>query len=552
MLGKVLGKLEQTASAIAAPVAMDHGTTMTTAWGAPIPEAKYSLTAGPNGPVLMQDAVLQEKIGMFARERTPPRNVHALGFGGFGKFTVTHDITKYSMAAIFSKVGNTCETFTRFSGVFTERGDADLIRDLRGWATKFYTTDGNWDMLAVNTPAFNARDMKVGPDAVHAFKRDPRTAEWNSNQTWDFVATHPEALHTQLMIWTDRVGTPKSFRYQHFFPCNTFSMTNAEGLRHWVRFHLVSQQGWEGMSRQEAQLIAGEDPNFLAREMREAVEKGMYPKWKMFIQVMPEAQGYQLPIAFDCTKVWKHEDFPLIEVGELEVNKWPENYHTTTEVVAFSPGRLVPGIGVSPDRLLQGRLPLYDMTQAHRLGPNYPQIPINCPFASKVHNPWSFQGNHPGVDQFNANVWPHYYLSLFGNKYTPDPKYKEAPMATTGPADYYPVPNEYSDADIYAQPREFLAVLPEAEKANLISNLAFSFSSLDPRVVTANLAHFRNISPEFEAAVSVALDAYKANMTTASLGKAALMKIRQELGNPPHSIVEPTAGHRTSATTQAL
>lgn len=532
---KVLGKIEQAANAMIQPMPNSHGSTMTTINGAPIPEAKYSLTAGQLGPVLLQDSVLLEKIGMFARERTPPRNVHALGFGGFGKFTVTHDITRYCSAAIFSKIGNTCETFTRFSGVFTERGDADLVRDLRGFATKFYTTDGNWDMLAVNTPAFNVRDMKAGPDTIHAFKRDPRTGEWNGNQTWDFVATHPEGLQTQLMVWTDRVGTPRSFRMQHFFPCNTFSMINDKKERHWVRFHMVSQQGWEGMTRDEALLIASEDPNFLAREMREAVESGMHPKWKMFIQVMPEAEGYSNHVAFDCSKVWKHAEFPLIEVGELVVNRWPNNYHTTTEVVAFSPAHLVPGIGASPDRLLQGRMLLYDMTQAHRLGSNYPQIPINCPFASKSNNHWSFQGQEPGTAAFDKNVFPAYYPSLFGDRYVPDPSLKEPPLAMTGAANYYPFINEHSDADIYAQPRDFLQALPVNEMDNLIDNLGYTLSGVDPRVVHAITNHFMHISVEFGTKVTQSIEKHK---KVEGPGRATAKAMRMAMGNPPASHVE--------------
>lgn len=541
MLASIGQTVERAKDILSAPIPATHGDTMTTVFGAPIGEAKYSLTAGQFGPVLLQDTVLQEKIAFFARERTPPRNVHALGFGGFGKFTVTNDITKYSCADIFSKVGNTCETFTRFSGVFTERGDADTTRDLRGWATKFYTKDGNWDMLAVNTPAFNARDMKVGPDAIHAFKRDPRTGEWYSNQTWDFVATHPEALQTQLMIWTDRVGTPKSFRLQNFFPCNTFSMINANKERTWVRFHLLSQQGWEGMTREQALLVAGEDPNFLSREMREAIDQGMFPKWKMCIQVMKEEEGYQKNFAFDCTKVWRHEDYPLIEVGELEVNRWPKDYHSTVEVAAFSPARVPPGIGFSPDRLLQGRLPLYDMTQAHRLGSNYMQTGVNCPFASKPNQFWAFQGNEPGATDYNRNHWPHYYPSLFGAKFHPDPKYNEPPLAVTGPAAFYPFPNEYSDEDIYQQPREFIAVMNDAERNSLVDNLGYSLGAVDPRVSDAILAHFAQINPEFGGRVASSINEYRSGRKT-NEGREVVNKLRMSLGNPPKSVVETQAG----------
>jgi len=289
------------------------------------------------------------------------------------------------------------------------------------------------------------------------------------------------------------------------------------------------------MTKDEAQLIAGEDPNFLSREMREAVEKGMYPKWKMYIQVMKEEEGYLKPFAFDCTKVWKHAEYPLIEVGELEVNRWPNDYHTTTEVVAFSPARVIPGIGYSPDKLLQGRIPLYDETQAHRLGPNHQQLPINCPFASKPNQVWAYQGSYP-VTEYNRNHFPHYYPSLFGG-YQPDPMYKEPPLTVTGPADYYPPPNEYSDADIYAQPREFLAATSAADYASLVDNLGYALSGVDPRVVQANLAHFSKIDEAFGMQVTESINAY-VSASKSTPGRLAAWKIRADLGNPPTSMLE--------------
>jgi len=282
------------------------------------------------------------------------------------------------------------------------------------------------------------------------------------------------------------------------------------------------------------QVIAGEDPNFLSREMREAVDKGMFPKWKMFIQVMKEAEGYQKPVAFDCTKVWKHDEYPLIEVGEIEVNRWPEDYHTTVESVAFSPARVVPGIGFSPDKLLQGRLPLYDITQAHRLGPNHQQLPINCPFA-KTNQFHAFQGTHP-VTETNKNHWPHYYGSLFGGL-QPDPDYKEPALATTGPADYYPPPNEYSDEDIYLQPREFLQATSDADRSCLVDNLGYALSGVDPKIVTVLMGHFEKIDSTFARLVKERTTLYLTRKQS-SAGRMAAERIRMELGNPPASIVE--------------
>lgn len=468
---------------------------MTMATGCPIAHAKNSLTAGPTGPVLMQDTVLMEKMNQFAREKIPARNVHALGFGGHGSFTVTQDISKHSFARVFSSVGKKTQVFVRFSGVFTEQGDPDTLRDLRGFAVKFYTDEGNWDVLCVNTPVFSARDMKVGPDAVHAFKRDPRTAEWYPTQTWDFIATHPESLHNVLMMYTDRVGTPLSFRQQNWFPCNTFSFINEAKERFWIRFHFVSEQGWNGMTQDQALLLAGEDPNFLSREMRQAIENGHYPKWRLCYQVMTELEGYAKPqLAFDCTKAWPHSDYPLHEIGIIEVNKFSTDYFAEVEQVAFSPANVPPGISFSPDKLLQGRLMLYDSTQYHRLGPNFKQIPINEP-KGVVPNTMYTGGAHRHDIKPNGG-WPHYFPSLFGGL-QPNPTYIEPPLRIDGNAGFYDFPGEGSDEDYYAQAREFLKVTSPEDRRSLIINLGTSLHRVVDKVVTAILEHFSRIDPTF-------------------------------------------------------
>jgi catalase len=465
---------------------------MTMATGCPIAHAKNSLTAGPSGPVLLQDTTLLEKLGHFAREKIPARNVHALGFGAHGTFTVTKDVHNHSYAKLFSSVGKKTDVFVRFSGVFTEQGDPETIRDLRGFAIKFYTEEGNWDVLAVNTPVFNARDMKVGPDAIHAFKRDPRTAAWNPTQTWDFIATHPESLHNVLMIYTDRVGTPLSFRYQHWFPCNTFSFINEAKQRFWVRFHFVSEQGWKGMTQDQAFALAGEDPNFHSRDMRQAIEKGMFPKWRLCYQVMTEEEGYAKPeLAFDSTKAWPHANYPLIEIGVIEVNKMASDYFAEVEQVAFSPATVVPGISFSPDKLLQGRLMLYDDTQFHRLGPNFKQIPINQPHGI-VANTMYTGGAHR--HDTKPGVWPHYYPSLFGGL-KPNPTYIDPPLRVTGHADYYDFVNEGTDQDYYAQARELLQVTTPEDRRSLVVNLGTSLYRVATEVENAVLTHFEKIEP---------------------------------------------------------
>jgi catalase len=499
---------------------------MTMATGCPIAHNKNSLTAGPTGPVLMQDIVLQEKIGQFAREKIPARNVHALGFGAHGTFTVTNDISKHSYAKVFSAIGKKTEVFVRFSGVFTEQGDPDTIRDLRGFAVKFYTEEGNWDVLCVNTPVFNARDMKVGPDAIHAFKRDPRTAEWNPTQTWDFIATHPESLHNVLMIYTDRVGTPLSFRQQNWFPCNTFSFINSAKKRFWIRFHFISEQGWKGMTQDQGFLLAGEDPNFLSREMRQAIEKGMFPRWKLCYQVMSEEEGYAKPqLAFDCTKAWPHEQYPLIDIGVLEVNKFAQDYFAEVEQVAFSPAVVPPGISFSPDKLLQGRLMLYDVTQHHRLGPNFKQIPINEP-KGVVPNTMYTGGAHRHDLKPNGG-WPHYSPSLFGGL-QPNPAYIDPPMKIDGAADFYDMPGEGSDSDYYGQARDFLKVTTAEDRSSLIENLSTSLHRVADRVVTAILAHFNQIEPAFATAVRESILMRK-NGSKATPGNPVLKQFNQQL-----------------------
>jgi len=325
---------------------------LTRATGCPIGHVKDSMTCGSQGLLVVQDIDLLEKVLHFNTEKTPPRNVHALGSGCYGTFTCTNgELSKYTTADLFSEVGKKTDLVARFSGVFTEVGDAETQRDPRGFAMKFYTKEGNWDLLCINAPVFPSRDMKVGVDQIHAFKRDPRTGLWNPTQTWDYVANHPEALHHMTMLYTDRVGTPQSYRCQDYYGVHTFSMVNQNKERVWIKFHFISEQGKRGFTLNEAKAVAGEDPNFLSHDLYENISKGNFPKWKMMIQVMPEDEGYKSAWTFDPTKIWKHTDYPLIEVGEIEINRNVTDFFTESEQVAFSPASLVPGIGFSPDKV---------------------------------------------------------------------------------------------------------------------------------------------------------------------------------------------------------
>jgi len=495
---------------------------LTTNSGCPISHNKNSLTAGPTGPVVLTDYPLLEKIKHFTREKIPPRNVHGPGYGALGVFTATNpNIAKYSMAKVF-QAGKKTKFVARFSGVFVEQGEPDTYRDLRGLALKFKTEEGNWDLLMVNTPIFNCRDMKIGPDAVHALKKDPRTGMSNPNTFWDFIGHHPEAVHHTLMYFTDRVGTPASFRHQNWFGANTYSFINDKKERFFVRFHVTTDLPWIGLTEVQAKAVAGEDPGYLGRDLKAAIERGEFPKWKVQVQIMTEDQGYAMPnIAFDCTKAWKHDDFPLVELGVIECNENPIDYFTQVEEVAFSPARVVPGIGFSPDKLLQGRLLVYDDAQNHRIGANYKQLPINCP----LH----INSNYDSGGEMNlrtADRFPNYQGSVFNqNEPLPNPAYMEPPLRSDGPVDFYDAPGEGTDLDYYVQAREFLQVMEPKEYQNMCKNIATALVKADIRVITLMMKHFNAINPKLGSTLtSLMEDLSKGNVSATAALYAQLLK----------------------------
>ncbi len=324
--------------------------------GAPVPDNQNAMTAGPRGPLLMQDFWFLEKMANFDREVIPERRMHAKGSGAFGTFTVTHDITPFTKAHIFSEIGKKTEMFARFSTVAGERGAADAERDIRGFALKFYTDEGIWDLVGNNTPVFFFRDPMIFPDLNHAVKRDPKTNMRSANNNWDFWTLLPEALHQVTIVMSDR-GIPNGYRHMHGFGSHTYSFINRDNVRHWVKFHFRTQQGIENLSNEEAASIIGHDRESAQRDLFDAIERGDFPKWKLYVQIMTEEQAKTYRFhPFDLTKVWSKKDFPLIPVGEFELNKNPENYHADVEQAAFNPTNIVPGIGFSPDKMLQGRL----------------------------------------------------------------------------------------------------------------------------------------------------------------------------------------------------
>ncbi len=353
--------------------------TLRRAGGQPVDNNEDSMTAGLRGHLSIQDMWLMEKHAHFNREIIPERRMHAKGWGAWGTFKVEHDITKYTKAKIFSEVGKTCDIFLRFSTVAGERGAADAERDIRGFAVKFYTEDGNWDIVGNNTPVFFFRDPMKFIDLNHAVKRDPRTNMRSANTNWDFWTSLPESLLQVTITMSDR-GIPSSFRHMHGFGSHTYSMVNDEGERVWVKYHFRSEQGVMNFTDQEAATVVASDRESSGRDLYEAIEKKQFPRWKLYIQVMTEEQAEKHPVdPFDLTKMWLKEDYPLIPVGTIELNRNADNYFQDVEQAAFTPANIVPGLGFSPDRMLQARMLTYSDAHRYRLGVNHHQIPVNAP-----------------------------------------------------------------------------------------------------------------------------------------------------------------------------
>lgn len=453
----------------------DKQSRLTTVNGCPVADNQNVKTAGPRGPLLMEDFWFIEKLAHFDREVIPERRMHAKGSGAYGTFTVTHDISAFTKAKLFSEVGKQTEVFTRFSTVAGERGAADAERDIRGFAIKFYTEEGNWDMVGNNTPVFFLRDPLKFPDLNHAVKRDPRTNMRSAQSNWDFWTHLPEALHQITVVMSDR-GIPKTYRHMHGFGSHTFSFINADNERFWVKFHFKSQQGIENLTNADSANIIANDRESHQRDLYEAIEQGNYPRWDFKVQIMPEkdAETYRFH-PFDLTKVWPHADYPLIDVGVLELNRNPENYHAEVEQSAFNPSNIVPGIGFSPDKMLQGRLFSYGDTQRYRLGVNHAQIPVNaprCPVAS-FHRDGAMRvdGNYGSTKAYEPN-------SL--NLWQEQPNMKEPPLKSSG--DNYQWDYREDDDDYYTQPGMLFRLMTPEQQQVLFQNTATEMESVDESI----------------------------------------------------------------------
>lgn len=475
-----------------------HKPYLSAANGHPIADNQNTITAGRRGPAMLQDWWLIEKLAHFARERIPERVVHAKGSGAFGTLTITQDITRYSKAAVFAQVGKQTPAFLRFSTVAGERGAADAERDVRGFALKFYTEEGNWDVVGNNTPVFFIRDPLKFPDFIHSQKRDPKSNLRSNVAAWDFWTRHPEALHQVTILMSDR-GIPQNYRQMHGFGSHTYRFVNAADEGFWVKFHFKSMQGIANWSDAEAAQVVANDRESAQRDLFAAIAGGEYPRWRFCVQVMSEAEAATYPInPFDLTKVWPHGDYPLIEVGILELNRNPENYFAEVEQVAFTPANLVPGIAASPDKMLQGRLFSYGDAHRYRLGINHHQIPVNaprCPFARIFHRDGAgrVDGNLGGTVNYQPN-----HLDAFPEA----PEGAEPTLALEGRMARH---SHREDADYYSQAGALFRLMSPAQQQALCGNIARHIRGVPQEIVTQALAHFRLADPAYGAGVEEAI-----------------------------------------------
>ena len=464
--------------------------TLTTSAGAPVSDNQNSETAGPRGPLLMQDYQLLEKLAHQNRERIPERAVHAKGWGAHGTLTITNDITKYTKAKLFGAVGKKTDMLARFSTVAGEAGAADAERDVRGFSLKFYTEEGNWDLVGNNTPVFFVRDPYKFPDFIHTQKRHPKTNMRSPTAMWDFWSLSPESLHQVTILMSDR-GLPTSVRHINGYGSHTFSFLNAANQRFWVKFHFKTLQGHAHWTNSEAAGVVGKTRESTQEDLFTSIETGAFPKWRMFVQIMPEADAdthWYNP--FDLTKVWPHADYPLIEVGVFELNRNADNYFAEIEQAAFSPSNIVPGIGFSPDKMLQARIFSYADAHRYRLGTHYEALPVNAPKCPVHHyhkdGAMRFFANNPNPDAY-------YEPNSFGGP-VENRDLAEPPLKLSGDAARY---NHRDGNDDYKQPGDLFRLLSKDGQERLFSNIHDAMQGVPVEIVKRQIAHFYKCDPAY-------------------------------------------------------
>jgi catalase len=473
---------------------------LTMASGMPVADDQNTMTAGPRGPALMQDVHLMEKLAHFNRERIPERVVHAKGAGAHGVFECTADMSKYTRAMFLSQAGKKTEVFARFSTVGGEKGSADAARDPRGFAVKFYTEEGNYDMTGNNTPVFFIRDPLKFPDFIHTQKRDPATNAPNPDMFWDFLSLTPESIHQVTILFSDR-GTPKSYRHMNGYSSHTFKWYNAKGDVYWVQYHFKTEQGIQNLTRHEATKLAGENPDHATKDLREAIAKGEFPAWRVCVQIMQakDAKAYRWNIN-DITKVWPHKDYPLIEIGRMMLNRNPENYFAEVEQSAFSPGNFVPGIGPSHDKMLQARVVSYHDAHLYRLGPNYQLLPVNAPKACKATN--YQRDGYMRLDD-NSGGGPNYWPNSMGGP-APDPRAGEPAVDLEGVAARHP--QELTHEDFFQPGELYRRVMTDTDREHLVGNIVAHLGNAQKRIQLRQAALFFKADPDYGRRVAKGLN----------------------------------------------
>ncbi|MFJ5712912.1 catalase KatA [Neobacillus sp. NPDC093127] len=471
---------------------------LTTGTGAPVGDNQNSMTAGMRGPTLIQDVHLIEKLAHFNRERVPERVVHAKGAGAHGYFEVTNDMSTYTKAKLFNGVGKRTPMFIRFSTVAGELGSADTVRDPRGFSVKFYTEEGNYDLVGNNTPIFFIRDAIKFPDFIHTQKRDPKSHLKNPNAIWDFWSLSPESLHQVTYLMGDR-GIPASLRHMNGYGSHTFKWVNEDGEALWVKYHFKTEQGVKNMTNEVAGKLAGENPDYHTEDLFNAIEKGDFPAWRLHVQIMPfeDAETYRFD-PFDVTKVWSHKDYPLIEVGRMVLNRNPENYFAEVEQATFSPGTMVPGIEASPDKMLQGRIFAYSDAHRYRVGPNHNLLPINRPKV-EVNN---YQRDGAMRSDNNGAGSVYYEPNSYGGP-KEAPEYKQTAFQVTGVAEQV----SYDEHDHYTQAGDLYRLMSEEERARLVETVVGAMKPVErDDIKLRQIQHFYKADPEYGERVAKGLN----------------------------------------------
>lgn len=485
---------------------------LTTGFGKVVDDDQNSVTAGPRGPVLMQDVHLLEKLGHFDRERIPERVVHAKGAGAHGYFELTEDVSRYTPAAFLGEVGKRTDVLVRFSTVGGEKGSADTERDPRGFAVKFYTEQGNYDMTGNNTPVFFIRDPLKFADFIHTQKRNPRTNLKDPDAFWDFLSLTPESVHQVTILFSDR-GTPDGYRHMNGYSSHSYVWSNAAGEQFYVHYHFKTEQGIRNLTRPEADALKATDPDYATRDLFEAIERGDHPSWRLEMQIMPvaDAETYRFDV-FDITKIWPHTDYPPLTIGRMVLDRNPENYFAEVEQAAFSPGNSIPGIGPSNDKMLQARLFSYHDTHVHRLGPNYHLLPVNAPRNAPEH---SYQRDGSMRFDENGGRGPNYWPNSFGGP-APDPSAADPGMPVNGATGRTPYPEPKDD---FVQVRAlYRDVMTAEDRDHLVSNLSGHLKNAQERIRLRQCAVFFKVNPEYGTRVAegVGVDA-------AEVGRLAAM-----------------------------